>query len=75
MDKKSEISREERKALVRKMLIRFGFLFPVMGVLILVPAGTFRFWQFYVYCGLLMVPMLAVLFYFLKILPSLEQFL
>lgn len=66
MDKKSEINREERKALVRKMLIRFGFFFPVMGVLILLPAGTFNYWQFYAYCGLLMVPMLAVLFYFLK---------
>lgn len=66
MEKKSEISREERKALVRKMLVRFGFFFPVMGLLILLPAGTFNYWQFYVYCGLLMVPMLAVLFYFLK---------
>ena len=66
MVKKSEISREERKALVRKMVVRFGFFFPVMGVLILLPAGTFNYWQFYVFCGLLMVPMLAVLFYFLK---------
>lgn len=66
MEKKSEISREERKILVRKILVRFAFFFPVMGVLILLPAGTFNYWQFYVYCGLLMVPMLAVLFYFLK---------
>jgi len=66
MEKKSEISLEERKALIRKMLIRFVFFFPVMGLLILLPAGTFNYWQFYVYCGLLMVPMLAVLFYFLK---------
>jgi len=48
------------------MLVRFTFFFPVMGLLILLPAGTFNYWQFYVYCGLLMVPMLAVLFYFLK---------
>ena len=66
MEKKSEISREERKALLRKMLVRFVFFFPVMGVLVLLPAGTFDFWQFYVYCGLLMVPMLAVLLHFLK---------
>jgi len=66
MEKKSEISREERKVLLRKMLVRFTFFFPVMGLLILLPAGTFNYWQFYVYCGLLMVPMLAVLFYFLK---------
>jgi protein-S-isoprenylcysteine O-methyltransferase Ste14 len=66
MEKKSEISQEERKKLLRKMLVRFAFFFPVMGLLILLPAGTFNYWQFYVYCGLLMVPMLAVLFYFLK---------
>ena len=66
MVKKSEVSQEERKALIRKLVVRFSFFFPVMGVLILLPAGTFDYWQFYVYCGLLMVPMLAVLFYFLK---------
>lgn len=66
MDRKSEISPEERRALVKKMLIRFAFFWPVMGLLILLPAGTFNYWQFYVYSALLMVPMLAVLFYFLK---------
>lgn len=66
MEKKSEISPEERKALLRKIVIRFAFFFPVMGALILLPAGTFDYWQFYVYCGILMVPMLAVLFHFLK---------
>lgn len=66
MEKKSEISQEGRKALIRKLVVRFAFFFPVMGLLILLPAGTFNYWQFYVYCGLLMVPMLAVLFYFLK---------
>jgi protein-S-isoprenylcysteine O-methyltransferase Ste14 len=66
MERKSEISPEERRALVRKMLVRFAFFWPVMGLLILLPAGTFNYWQFYVYSALLMVPMLAVLFYFLK---------
>lgn len=66
MEQKSEVSQEERKALIRKLVLRFSFFFPVMGLLILLPAGTFDYWQFYVYCGLLMVPMLAVLFYFLK---------
>jgi protein-S-isoprenylcysteine O-methyltransferase Ste14 len=66
MDKKSEISREERNALLRKMFIRFIFFYPVLGVLILLPAGTFDYWQFYVFCGLLTIPMIAVLLYFLK---------
>jgi len=66
MERKSEISSGERKVLVRKMLVRFAAFFPVLGLLILLPAGTFDFWQFYLYAGLLLVPMLAVLFYFLK---------
>ena len=66
MEKKSDISREERKALLRKMLTRFIFFYPVLGVLILLPAGTFNYWQFYVFCGLLTIPMIAVLLYFLK---------
>lgn len=66
MEKKSDITEKERKALIRKMLIRFAFFPPVLGLLILLPAGTFSYWQFYVYCGLLIVPMLGVLIYFLK---------
>ncbi len=66
MERKSEISSGERKVLVRKLLVRFAAFFPVLGLLILLPAGTFDFWQFYLYAGLLLVPMLAVLFYFLK---------
>ena len=66
MEKKSEITQKERKALIRKIIIRFAFFPPVLGLLILLPAGTFSYWQFYAYCGLLIVPMLAVLFYFLK---------
>ncbi len=49
-----------------KFLVRFAGFFPVLGLLILLPAGTFDYWQFYLYAGLLLVPMLAVLFYFLK---------
>ncbi len=66
MERKSEISSGERKVLVRKMLVRFAGFFPVLGLLVLLPAGTFDYWQFYLYAGLLLVPMLAVLFYFLK---------
>jgi len=66
MEKKSEVSPKERKALISKMVFRFAGFFPVIGLLILLPAGTFDYWQFYLYTGILVVPMLAVLFYFLK---------
>jgi protein-S-isoprenylcysteine O-methyltransferase Ste14 len=66
MEKKSEISPQERKALIKKILIRFSFLPPFLALLILLPAGTFNYWQVYVYCGILIVPMIIVMFYFLK---------
>jgi protein-S-isoprenylcysteine O-methyltransferase Ste14 len=66
MEKKSEITPQERKALIKKILIRFSFLPLVLALLILLPAGTFNYWQAYVYCGILVVPMILVLFYFLK---------
>ena len=64
--KKSEISSQEKKALIRKILVRFS-LFPlVFATLILLPAGTFDYWQVYAYFGILLIPMVFVLIYFLK---------
>ena len=66
MKKKSEMTRQEKRSLIRKILIRFSFLPLVLALLILLPAGTFNYWQVYFYCGILVVPMIFVLFYFLK---------
>ena len=66
MKKKSEMTRREKKSLIRKILIRFSFLPLVLALLILLPAGTFNYWQVYLYCGILVVPIIFVLFYFLK---------
>lgn len=64
-NKKSEITNEERKSLIKKIIIRF-LLFPVfLGLLVLLPAGTFNYWQFYLYIGVLAIPMMLVLVYFL----------
>lgn len=42
-------------------------MFPiVLGLFILVPAGTINYWQVYVYIAVLVVPMIFVLFYFLQ---------
>jgi protein-S-isoprenylcysteine O-methyltransferase Ste14 len=65
-DKKSELTQQEMKSLIKKILKRFSLVPIVLGLLILVPAGTFNFWQLYVYIGILVIPMIFVLFYFLK---------
>jgi len=63
---KSELTQQEMKSLIKKIIIRFSFVPIVLGLLILVPAGTFNFWQVYVYLAVLVIPMIFVLFYFLK---------
>lgn len=38
----------------------------IIGILILVPAGTFNYWQVYLYFAIVIIPMIFVLSYFLK---------
>lgn len=66
MDSKSQISQSEKKDLLKKIIIRFAFVPLFIGLCTLLPAGTFRYWQVYIYSSVLVVPMIFVLFYFLK---------
>ncbi|OHD11376.1 MAG: S-isoprenylcysteine methyltransferase [Spirochaetes bacterium GWD1_27_9] len=54
------------KKLKIKIIIRLALLPLFIGVVILLPAGTFNFWHVYVYFGVLFIPMIFVIFYFLK---------
>ncbi len=69
MEKKSEMTPQEMKSLLNKIIVRFSLLPIVLGLLVLLPAGTFNFWQVYVYVGILVLPMIFVLFYFLRFDP------
>lgn len=69
MKKKSEMTSQEMKSLLKKIIFRFSFLPLVLGLLVLLPAGTLNYWQVYVYIGVLIVPMILVLFYFLRVDP------
>jgi protein-S-isoprenylcysteine O-methyltransferase Ste14 len=68
--KKSQLSQQEKKSLARKIMVRFSLMPIVLGLLILLPAGTFNFWQFYLYLVVIVVPMTVVLFYFLRFDPK-----
>ena len=65
-DKKSELTQQEMKSLIKKIIIRFSLVPIVLGLFILVPAGTINYWQVYIYIAVLVVPMTFVLFYFLQ---------
>jgi len=69
MTRKSELSRLEMRNLYRKMVARILLMTIFLGLLIFLPAGTFDFWQVYVYFAVLYIPMFFVLFYFLKTDP------
>jgi len=70
MDPKSEISSAGARNLKIKVLVRFLFLFMLLGLFILVPAGTFEYWQAYVFMAVLVIPMLVALFYFFRFDPQ-----
>jgi len=65
MEAKSEMADQERAALIRKLLVRLSFVPLFIIVFTLLPAGTLNYWEVYVYFGILIVPMLFVLMYFL----------
>jgi protein-S-isoprenylcysteine O-methyltransferase Ste14 len=63
---KSELTSRERSVLIRKMIIRFSFVPLFIGICTVLPAGTFKYWQVYLYFSVIIIPMIFVLFYFLK---------
>jgi protein-S-isoprenylcysteine O-methyltransferase Ste14 len=65
-DKISELAQPDMKSLIKKIIIMFSLVPIILGLLILIPAGTFNYWQVYLYFLILLVPMIFVLFYFLK---------
>jgi protein-S-isoprenylcysteine O-methyltransferase Ste14 len=54
------------KPILGKVIFRFSMLLVMMLLLIFLPAGTFRYWQAWVFVAILISPMIFVLFYFLK---------
>ena len=49
-----------------KLAVRFPIALVTFGTLLFLPAGSFRFWQAWVYIGILFLPGLLVFLYFYK---------
>ena len=70
MNTEPEMTSQELKTLKRKVILRFS-LFPfLMAAIFLLSAGTFNYWQAYTYIGILAVPMVCVVSYFMKRNPK-----
>ena len=52
--------------LIRRVIVRFGLAFIVLGAVFFGTAGTIRYWHAWVYMAVLFVPMFFVLLYLLK---------
>jgi protein-S-isoprenylcysteine O-methyltransferase Ste14 len=66
METKSEFTVEQKRELIKKLIIRFMAVPLFIGICCLIPAGTFDYWQVYLYFAVLIIPMFFVLIYFFR---------
>jgi len=59
--------------LKKQVFIRFILAFIFIGLTLFLPAGTLGFWQAWIYCAVIFIPVIFVLFYFLKKDPALLE--
>lgn len=63
----------DRARLKRTVALRFIFGLLILGLMFFWPAGTFRYWQAWIYITILFIPMMGVLVYFLRKDPGLAE--
>ncbi len=61
------------KRLKRTIALRIVLLPIVLGLIFFLPAGTWRYWQAWVYLSILFIPMLGVFIYFIRRDPKLLE--
>lgn len=65
------MEKQDKKKLTKTIIARL-MLWPIaIGVLVLLPAGTFDYWEAYVYAGIMLVSSIGMMLYFLKTDPEL----
>jgi Ca2+/Na+ antiporter len=62
---------EEQKELRKKIVVLLPVVFLVLVLIFFVPAGTFGYWEAWVYCAVLLVPFLFVLTWLFRTNPEL----
>lgn len=63
----------ENPGLKKQVILRFIMVPIFMGLMLFLPAGTLYYWQAWIYCGVLFIPMFFVVSYFLKKDPELLE--
>lgn len=62
-----------RTDLLRTVLVRFGGLLLVLGIMLFLPAGTLAYWHAWLYLAILLTPMAGVLAWLLRNDPALLE--
>ena len=63
----------ENPELKKQVILRFIMVPVFIGLILFLPAGTLYYWQAWIYCGVLFIPMFFVVSYFLKKDPELLE--
>lgn len=66
-----EESALDRKLLTRRVVLRFGMAGPLLAAILFLPAGTFAYWQAWLYMAVLLIPMGWVLAHYIRKDPEL----
>jgi protein-S-isoprenylcysteine O-methyltransferase Ste14 len=68
-----QLSKSEYIKIRNDVAFRFLLAILILGMLFFLSAGTFLYWQAWIYCGILFIPMLFVFAYLLKHDPKLLE--
>ncbi|MCZ7400778.1 MAG: isoprenylcysteine carboxylmethyltransferase family protein [Candidatus Methanoperedens sp.] len=63
----------EIPGLKNQVILRFIMVPIFMGLMLFLPAGSLDYWQAWIYCSVLFIPVFFVVFYFLKYDPELLE--
>ncbi len=61
------------RQLLKQVFSRVLLAVIVLGLLFFFPAGTFNYWQAWIYCGTLFIPMIIIMIYLLRNNPELLE--
>ena len=73
MENEKTIPDENHGQLKKKIAVRFGLAGIILAAIFFLSAGTWNYWQAWVYMGVLLVPMCLVVAYFLNKDPELLE--
>ncbi len=63
----------DRRTLVRKVLVRIILGIIILGCIFFIPAGTVRYWEAWIWLGILFIPMSFVFMYLIKNAPEIIE--